>query len=617
MKKGKLPAKRKSPRSTGSMPMPQPTGTGSSLESTRVHGLLESPLSACLVIAVLTISLYSPVLHYGFINYDDDDYVTRNANVQKGVNWQTLRWAVMSTEQANWHPLTWLSHALDCEFFGMDGGAHHGSNVVLHTVDSALLFLALRRMTGAHWRSLLAAILFAVHPVNVETVAWIAERKSLLSTFFFLLALAAYYGYTRSPGVMRYLSTAFVFACGLAAKPMVISFPCLLLVLDFWPLARFKTTHWRQLIAEKIPLMGLALASAVVTIYAQSAGGALRSLQRFSFDVRLKNAIYSYAVYLKNLFWPAGLALPYPHPGNTLTVGRVALSLLLLVIVSLMAWHGREKQPYLLTGWLWFLGTLVPVIGLVQVGRQGMADRYLYLPMIGVALMVVWSAADLARQRRIGVIPRVAMALAVLVVLCWRSWVQIGYWRSNEELWTHTLAVTMDNAVAEDQLGMALLVSGRQPEALDHFRYAARIDPTDSTSRLNLGALYGQSGNQLAAIPEYLAALEWTTDKQMRSMIYADLGFAFSSLGNYGQAQENLHLARESDPAQVDAIIENLSQFVSGRPSAKDCIKLGLLLQDAGRRGEAREVFQRAREIDPSQAETVNALEREPGKDRK
>ena len=612
MKKGKLHTKRKSLRSTGSMPMPQPPSPGSSTVSRRVQGLLKSPLSACFVIAVLTISLYSPVLHYGFINYDDEDYVARNANVQKGINWQTLKWAVTSTEQANWHPLTWLSHALDCELFGLAGGPHHGSNVVWHAVNSALLFLVLRNLTGAHWRSLLLAMLFAVHPVNVETVAWIAERKSLLSTFFFLLALAAHYRYTLSPGVMRYLLTALLFACGLAAKPMVITLPCLLLVLDFWPLSRFKTTHWRQLIVEKIPLMGLALASAVVTIYAQSAGGALRSLQRFSFDVRLKNAIYSYAVYLENLFWPVGLALPYPHPGNALTVGRVALSLLLLVIISALAWHGREKRPYLLTGWLWFLGTLVPVIGLVQVGRQGMADRYLYLPMVGVVLMVVWSAADLALPRHIGVIPRVAIAFTALVILCWRTWVQIGYWRSNEELWTHALVVTTDNAVAEDQLGMALLVLGRQHEARDHFQNAARIDPTDSTSRLNLGALYGQSGNQQAAIPEYLAALEWTTDKQMRSMIYADLGFAFSSLGNYSEAQENLHLARESDPTQVDAIIENLSQFVSSRPSVKDCIKLGLLLQDAGRRGEAREVFQRAIEIDPSQAERLNALAREP-----
>jgi tetratricopeptide (TPR) repeat protein len=612
MKKGKPHSKGKPLRSIGSKQMPPSTGTGSSIESTRVHGLLKSPLSACFVIAVLTISLYSPVLHYGFINYDDEDYVARNANVQKGVKWQTLRWAVMSTEQANWHPLTWLSHALDCEFFGLDSGAHHGSNIIWHAVNSSLLFLVLRKLTGAHWRSLLASILFAVHPANVETVAWIAERKSLLSTFFFLLALAAYYRYTRLPGVMRYLSTGLFFACGLAAKPMVISFPCLLLVLDFWPLNRPKTMPWRQLILEKVPLVVLALASAVVTIYAQSAGGALRSLQRFSFDVRLQNAIYSYVVYLKNLFWPVGLALPYPHPGNTLTMGRVALSMLLLLFVSALAWHGREKQPYLLTGWLWFLGTLVPVIGLVQVGRQGMADRYLYLPMVGVVLMLVWSAADLAQWGHMGLIPRVAIVLTALVTLCWRTWVQIGYWQSNEELWTHTLMVTKDNAVAEDQLGMALLVLGRQHEALDHFQNAARIDPTDSTSRLNLGALYGQSGNQKAAIPEYLAALEWTTDKQMRGIIYADLGFAFSSLGYYGQAQQNLRLARESDPTQVDAIIESLSQFVSGRPSAKDCVKLGLLLRDAGRRGEAREAFQRAIEIDPSQAEALNALEREP-----
>jgi Flp pilus assembly protein TadD len=557
------------------------------------------------LLAALALALYFPTLRYSFINYDDPDYVEHNARVTAGLTTETFTWAFTATEQSNWHPLTWLSHALDCELFGLDAGAHHRTNVVLHALNGCLLFLTLRRLTGAHWRSLMVAALFAVHPVNVETVAWIAERKSLLSATFFFLALWAYAVYAARPLWQSGLLVAMLFALGLMAKPMVITLPCVLLLLDYWPLHRFgegaseltAPPTLASLVGEKIPLFALAAASAGATIYAQSKGAALRSLERIPVDLRVENALYSYALYLEKLFWPAGLALPYPHPGSGLGLWRVALATAVLLGITGLVWLSGRTQPYFVTGWLWFLGMLVPVIGIIQVGRQGMADRYLYLPMIGIAIMAVWGASAIADRVRVGVAPRVAIAAAVVTAFAAIAYVQVGYWRSSEALWQHALDVTRDNAVAEDQLGMALLTSGHHDEAFDHFQRAAQIDPTDATSHLNLGAFYSERGDTARAITMYEKALEWTADAPTRLLLYTNLGFAYVSTGQYEAAERYLHLARQSNPAEMDAIIQQLQQFLAQHPNARDYAKLGLLLRDAGRNEEAQQALDADRTI--------------------
>jgi tetratricopeptide (TPR) repeat protein len=566
---------------------------------------LRSPIVVCCLLVIATFALYFPTLQYGFINYDDPDYVEHNAHISAGLSADTFVWAFRATEQSNWHPLTWLSHALDCELFGLDAGAHHRTNVALHALNGCLLFLALRRLTGAQWRGLLVALLFTVHPVNVETVAWIAERKSLLSSIFFFLALWTYAVYAARTNWRSTALLALLFALGLMAKPMVITLPCVLLLLDYWPLRRLTQNVSEQasrpslisLLVKKLPLFALAGASACTTIYSQSKGAALRSLERIPFDLRVKNALYSYAIYLEKLFWPAGLALPYPHPGSGLAFRRVALATMILLALSALAWTARRTQPHLVTGWLWFLGMLVPVIGIVQVGRQGMADRYLYLPMIGIAIMTVWGADTIADHMRLGFALRAASAAAVVLILAAVTWTQVGYWRSSETLWQHTLEVTHDNAVAEDQLGMALLTSGRHDEAFEHFQRAAQIDPTDATSHLNLGAFYSEKGDARNAIPMYEKALEWTADAPTRVLLYTDLGFANVSLGQYEEAQRYLHLAREGNPQQMDATIQKLQEFLASHPNPHDYVKLGLLLRDAGRSDEAQQALDAAKSL--------------------
>jgi len=432
--------------------------------------------------------LYNPVNRHPFVNYDDDRYVTENAHIRQGLTGDTIGWSLTSTEQANWHPLTWMSHALDVSLFRLNPAGHHLTNVLLHVVNVCLLFLLLMWATKRLGPSLFVAALFAMHPINVESVAWVAERKNVLCTLFFFLGLLAYGWYAQKPGWKRYLVVLVSFGAGLASKPMVITFPFVLLLLDYWPLARAdgaNKTPWSRLVLEKLPLFALSVASAAITMLAQQSGGAVRSNTEFSFGVRIANAICAYAMYLWKMIWPSHLAPLYPHPGSSLPAWQVVLAAIILAIITTLVWRFRSRR-YLLVGWFFFLGTLVPVIGLVQVGEAAMADRYAYIPLIGIFVMIAFGSSDVAQQKSWGFISAIPAAVA-LIALSFATYRQIGYWHSNEELWSHALAVTSNNFVAEDNLGGALILEGREEEAQAHFAAAARINPRDPMSHSNLG----------------------------------------------------------------------------------------------------------------------------------
>ena len=442
----------------------------------------------CLFLIAATLVVYNRVNQNSFVNFDDDRYITENAHVRAGLTWGTIRWAFSSLEQANWHPLTWLSHALDCQLFRLNPDGHHYVNLLLHAVNAMLLFLILQRATGFTWRSFAVAALFALHPINVESVAWASERKNVLSMLFFLLALGAYGWYVRKPEVRRYLVVAALFALGLMAKPQVITFPLVLLLWDYWPLGRVGSTHefsnkvaqrgFSSLVIEKLPLFALSAASAIITMKAQSAGGAVRSEIEYPFAVRFGNALLAYARYLGKAVWPSHLAAMYPHPGESLQAWQAVAAALLLGFISAGVWAARRRR-YLLVGWLWFLGTLVPMIGLVQVGGQSMADRYAYLPLIGLFVMIAWGVADWAQHKHLPTRWLGIPTVLVLLIFSLLTHRQLAYWHDSITLWSHALEVTSRNFVAEDSLGGALVNEGEYEQAIPHFRSAVEIYPRD------------------------------------------------------------------------------------------------------------------------------------------
>ena len=414
-------------------------------------------------LAAATMALYAPVLGHRFVVWDDHEYVTANPHLRSGLGWTTIKWAFTSTYASNWHPLTWLSHALDYQLFALNPWGHHFSNVLLHALNAVLLFLLLAWMTRRTGPSLLVAALFAVHPLNVESVAWVAERKNVLSTLFFLWAIGAYVWYARKPSWRRYLLVAALLATGLMAKPMVITLPFVLLLLDYWPLGRTpgsaasaagaQPTTIAKLVLEKVPLLVLSAASGWITFVAQRSGFAVRNLQEFPLAARIENAPVAYALYLWKVLWPARLAALYPHPANGLPLWQVVLTGMVLIAITTLVLIFRDKR-YLAVGWFWFLGTLVPVIGLVQVGEAAMADRYAYVPLVGIFIMIAWTLDDWADAKKVGMAWRLIPALCALALVTFR---QIDVWRSEYRLWAHTVALTEWNPYAHAMLGAALL----------------------------------------------------------------------------------------------------------------------------------------------------------------
>jgi len=579
------------------------------------------------LLAVATLALYSPAIGHPFIfNFDDDIYVLNNAHVKAGLTWQTMRWALTSTEDSNWHPLTWLSHATDCQLYGLNPAGHHFTSVLFHTLNVVLLFLLLVYATRAPGRSFLVAALFAIHPFNVESVAWIAERKNVLSTFFFLLTIGAYGWYALKPDAKRYIAVAAVFVLGLASKAMVVTLPCVLLLLDFWPLRRIKglstaentlpvpqVSFWR-LALEKLPLLALSAATSAVTMFAQRSGGAMRL--QLPLGVRLENAIYAYALYVWKALWPAWLGLFYPHPGATLAKWQLALAALFLLSVSAVVWWQRTARPYLITGWLWFLGTLVPVIGLVQVGEQAIADRYAYIPLIGIFLMAVWAAADLADSRQLSFPSRAKIAAVVMAVFALFTIDQLRYWRSAVDIWAHTVEVTKDNFLGEQNLGAAFLATERYQEALPHFTKAAQMRPSDPASHLNLGGDFALLDHPREAIAQYETAITLTPDPVMHLEAYEILGRLYSQVGQYSRARTSYEQALKIDPQQVKAssglakveLSDAIRQVAEG-PSAEKYFRLGQVFQQNGRIVEAQAAYKQALKLNPKLDQARQSLD--------
>lgn len=472
-------------------------------------------LAICAGLIALTWLVFGRTATYSFVNYDDPAYVSENAQIQSGLNWPNVVWAFTHIHSHNWHPLTTISHMLDCQLFGVRPGAHHFVNVLLHSTSVVLLFLLLETMTGGLWASAFVAAIFAIHPLHVESVAWISERKDVLSGLFFVLTLFAYFWYTRAPSLGRYATMSILFVCGLLSKPMLVTAPAVLLLIDYWPLRRMERTEdgeqrtvW-SLIIEKIPLFVLSLASAAVTLFVQNQGAiGLVHFDVLPFSWRVTNALAAVLIYIGQMFWPADLALGYGHPGKS-PVWQVAACAAGLIAITLGVVAARKRRPYLSVGWFWYLVMLLPVIGLVQVGGQSHADRYTYLPQIGLYIAITWLLLDLARSWRV---PRAAFATAAVVVLgalsvCAAN--QVSYWHDTERLWRHALAVTKHNDIAHLALGQFYADHKKLDAALVELQTVVARHPGDADARLRLAkALSEKEGRTSDAIAQFQAAIE-------------------------------------------------------------------------------------------------------------
>ncbi len=600
------------------------------LHSTSISALFASTskrnLILCLLLVTCTLAIYNGVNQNGFVNYDDDVYVTANRHVQAGLRWSAIRWAFTTFDAANWHPLTWISHALDYQLFKLNPTGHHYTSLLLHCANVVLLFLLLVEATQRIWPSLIAAAMFAVHPLNVESVAWAAERKNVLSMLFLLLALWAYQRYASKPSIARYAAVFLLSACGLMAKPQVITLPFLLLLWDYWPLRRLqfgsaqagagddciRSLGW--LFLEKIPLLALSAASAILTLAAQHAGGAVRSAIEYPPTVRIENAISAYFDYAGRLLWPLRLAPMYPHPGDSLRAWQIAVAALFVIALTVLVLVFRQKR-YLAVGWFWFLGALVPMIGLVQVGQQATADRYMYLPMIGLLVMLCWGLAEWAGEWKTRVVSLACAAALVLAVLGALTYRQVGFWHDSETLWTHAVAVTNDNYVAHVNLGETFLNQERTEEAAVHFRAAVRIRPNDPAAHLNLGTCERRQKNYVPALQEDQAVLRLTSDKGLRAYALVNLGSDYRHLKDYAQAKESYEAALRVNPEAARAFVglgvlaqktgefseavRNYSRAVELEPSDVGYLLLAQALQQNGQTAASRATFEAAQRVSP------------------
>jgi len=614
--------------------------------------------------------VFLPAVQNNFVNIDDPDYVLTNIHVRTGFAAENIRWAFASIEAGNWHPLTWLSHMLDCQLFGMNPSGHHLVGILIHAANCALLFLLLHQMTGLVWRNLFIAALFGLHPLRVQSVAWVAERKDVLSTLFFFLSLIAYVWYvekseseardTQPPhstrprfAVFPYLAALFCFALGLMSKSMLVTLPCVLLLLDHWPLGRVRPGLLRRLILEKIPFVLAAGAVSGINILAQKTSGAVRA--DLPFSLRAENALVSYARYLGKLVYPANLSIFYPHPRHW-PIGLVLGSVLLVVIVSTWVVIQTRKRPFLPLGWFWYLGTLVPVIGLVQVGVQSIADRYSYVPLIGIMIILTWGAVDLSRHWRIptAILPACSSIILLACAVVTRQ--QIGFWRNSETLFRHAIAVTKDNYMAHFYLGTTLDNEGRLEEAIAEFQEAlklrpnvdfcnafgiflerhgrfdeafiqfqeaVRLDPQFADPHHNLALALSRKGRLAEAIEEFQKAL------QLNSLDAAwqnDFGIVLARAGRLDEAISQFQQALKLDSksadvhynlgnallrkGRLDEAINQFEQALAIKPDSADVHNnLGIVLTRQGRLDEAIQHFQEALRIRPGYVDAERNLE--------
>ena len=546
----------------------------------------------CLFLVIATLLVYWQVKNHSFVNYDDRQYVTHNHYVNTGFTLESIKWSFTAIHSSNWHPLTWLSHMLDCQIYGMNPGHHHLTNVLLHILNTLLLFLVFKRMTGKLWQSGFVAALFALHPLHVESVAWVAERKDVLSTFFWMLTLWSYTRYVERSELKQYLLAVLFFILGLLAKPMLVTLPFVLLLLDYWPLRRFELGSRRQsnsqqrrfyfgLIWEKIPLFFLSSVSSVVTYLAQKSSGAVNSLAAIPFHIRIANATVSYASYIGKMIWPHKLAVFYPYP-ETIVSWKIAVAGLLLAGISVIVCIMVRTKPYVAVGWLWYIGTLVPVIGIIQVGVQKMADRYTYVTLIGLFIIIAWGVPEILDRWRY---KRVILAVSTTFILsafmiC--TWFQVKHWENSITLFEHTLNVTEDNSIAHINLGEALAGQGRIDAAVRHYNEALRIKPNLAAPHLNLGVALKEEGNLSGAINHFTKVLGLKSDC---AEAHYELGDTLNRKGDFASA------------------IEHYLEAVRIKPDyAKVYNNLGVILARQNKDKEAIVHFYKAVQIDPAYA---------------
>jgi Flp pilus assembly protein TadD len=620
------------------------------MESDKTAPQAKNPAAAffiCLLLVAATLAVYWPVTGSDFLNYDDPDYFTSNPRVLTGLTPGNVAWSFTTGHASNWHPLTWLSLMLDVQLFGKGPFGPHLTNLLLHAFNTVLLFLLLRRLTAATWRSALVAALFALHPLHVESVAWVTERKDVLSAFFGLLALGAYVRYAQKlsrvegressagsgvlalnarPSTFDYSLAVIFFALGLMSKPVLITLPLVMLLLDWWPLQRVSSVECRvsnkarvpalsSLFREKWPFIVLSAISCVVTFVVQQKGGAVVALTKFSLSERTANAFVSYARYLGKTFWPSALAVPYPHPGHW-PLGVVLSAVALFAVLCVAAvWCGR-KFPFAPVGWFWFVGMLVPVIGLVQVSDQAMADRYTYLPLIGVFVVVVWGMSDACVYWRVPKPTAVFFAAFMLVLCAMQTRVQLSYWQNSGTLFRHALAVTKNNYVAENNLGTWLASQGRITEAMDCYRESLKIMPDNVDALYDLGNAYAKTGDWDNAILNYRYALEITPDQ---ADILDNLGFALAAKRQFAEAITNFNAALKLDPDSAGAhnnlatVLFMQHRFAEASQHYREALRLtpdnpqiyanlGDTLVRLGQAGEAVKCYQQALQLKPDDA---------------
>lgn len=487
----------------------------------------------CLAIALLTLIIYWQVQDFKFVYYDDDVYVTEKPHVMAGLTCEGVTWAFTATEAGFWHPLTWLSLMLDVELFGINTGGYHWTNVILHLCTSLLFFALLRLATGQGGRSFLCACLFAVHPLHVESVAWIAARKDLLSTLFGFASLLVYVHYARSPNWKRYAVVVLFFILALMAKPMVVTFPLLMLLLDFWPLRRVnRNAGLLKLFGEKVPLLALSLAAGILVVYTEQKGGALTPLSDLTFPTRLANALVSYVKYMVMTLWPTNLAFFYPYPHRIPPIHAIAAGLLLIVITAASLWMGT-RRPYLTVGWLWYVITLLPVCGIIQVGPHALADRYTYVTINGLFIMAVWGSFEWAERHSFRRVVVSGLWAATIIILSYVAWVQVGYWRNTTTLMERALKVTQGNYIAHTNLGVFHITEGRYREGIRELEQAAKIKPNFSIIYYNMGYAWNLLKEPERAIPTLEKALAMGF-KPNETLL--QLGQAYELLGNWPQA---------------------------------------------------------------------------------
>jgi protein O-mannosyl-transferase len=555
---------------------------------------LKSMLWFSLALIVVNLVIYTPVWRYGFLSWDDPLYVSKNADVLRGLTWQGFLWSFTTGHASNWHPLTWLSHMLDVQLFGEAAGFHHLISIFLHIANSILLFWAICRMTGSWRPSAVVAALFAVHPMHVESVAWIAERKDVLSAFFCILTFHAYISYVHRPQRYRYWMVFAFFALGLMSKPMLVTLPLILLLLDFWPLRRAQIEagqkdRWRLIVVEKIPLFALSVASSIVTIIVQWQGGAVSSLKTIPLGARIANALVSYATYIVKMLWPADLVAFYPYKPSLLWL--VGCSLLALVAATFMAFRLARNHPYVLMGWLWYLITLLPVIGLLQVGDQAMADRYTYLPFIGLFIIAAWSVPPLLDRLRYRNIVLFSATVVLICLLTAAARSQVRYWESDFALWTHAVEKEgPNNYIAHTQLGSALAERGDLTSAIKQYKEALRnnADSNEVLIKQGLALAYFKQGRIDEALSYYNEIIRINP---RYAPAYINRGVVFRTIGKPEQAIEDFRTALKINPDEAEARYD-----------------LGYLLADNGRTDEAIANFNEALRINPKYAQACNRL---------